>query len=72
MQPTVTHWIPLPAPPGTPPTPLTWSLLTPEDPQYGRSLTGEVLGVRLLPDGLREYLMKNLGLCAPYYVMESK
>ena len=29
-------------------TPLTWSLLTPEDPQYARSLTGEVLGVRLL------------------------
>ena len=30
------------------PTPLTWSLLAKDDPQYARSLTGEVLGVRLL------------------------
>ena len=51
---------------------LTWSLLTPDDPQYARSLTGEVLGVRVLPDGRREYLMKNLGLCSPYYVAVSE
>ena len=43
-------------------TPLTWSLLTPDDPQYARSLTGEVLGVRLLPDGRREYLCMNKAL----------
>ena len=53
-------------------TPLTWSLLTPEDPQYGRSLTGEVLGVRVLPDGRREYLCMNKALDPQrYYVMDS-
>ena len=53
------------------PTPLIWSLLTPDDPQYARSLTGEVLGVRLLPDGRREYLCMNKALDPQRYsVME--
>lgn len=56
-----------------PPTPLTWSLLAKDDPQYGRSLTGEVLGVRVLPDGRREYLCMNKALDPQRYsVMESK
>ena len=54
-------------------TPLTWSLLAKDDPQYARSLTGEVLGVRLLPDGRREYLCMNKALDPQrYYVMVSK
>ncbi len=51
---------------------LTWSLLTPDDPQYARSLTGEVLGVRMLPDGCSEYLCMNKALDPQrYYVMVS-
>ena len=55
-----------------PPTPLTWSLLAKDDPQYGRSLTGEVLGVCLGTDGRREYLCMNKALDPQrYYVMDS-
>ena len=40
--------------------------------KYGRSLTGEVLGVRVLPDGRREYLCMNKALDPQrYYVMDS-
>ena len=46
---------------------LTWSLLTPDDSRYARSLTGEVLGVRMLPDGRREYLCMNKALDPQQY-----
>ena len=53
------------------PTPLTWSLLAKDDPQYARSLTGEVLGVRLLrwAQGVSD---EELALCSPYYVAVSE